>query len=261
MPDDGRLVAVALAGGQLEQDFRAAGYDAPNKAYLRVGGVTMLERVLSALRSSAAIGRIRCVTPRDAMEGAFGARVSELCDDVVAPGGCLIDSVLNGFAGLGDDIALLVATDIPLVTSRAVDAFAVRLAGVACDIGYGFVSKRSHDGRFPRLRHTWVRLREGTFCGGGISAIRASVAENVAALLRRVAAARKSPLRLAAIFSPQLILRLLAGKVSIAELERRADQLTGLRCRGIACDEPEIAANVDCLADLHTIEEIIRGRA
>jgi GTP:adenosylcobinamide-phosphate guanylyltransferase len=252
------LTAIALAGGRLERDFREAGYDAANKAYLSIAGVLMLERVLSALRGASSVGRIRCVTQPDAFEAAFGPRGAELCDEIVTPGDGLIDSMLAGFAGLPDDkLVLVVATDIPLLRSSDVDAFAASAQSSSCDAAYGFVRREPHETRYPRVRHTWVHLREGTFCGGGISAIRAGAVAGLASALRRVVAARKSPLRLAAIFSPGLLARYVFGRLSIADAERRADAITGCRCRGIACDEPEFAVNVDRLADLREVERIL----
>jgi GTP:adenosylcobinamide-phosphate guanylyltransferase len=259
MAFDSRCFAVALAGGVLEPDFARAGHRVANKAYLRIGAVTMLERVLLALRGSAAIGRIRCVTQPDAFAAEFGERGKTLCDDVIAPGIDLIDSMLAGFAGLPDDaMTVVAATDIPLVTSAALDAFARAAAETPCDVGYGFVRREAHLKRYPQVRHTWVRLKEGTFCGGGVSVVRAGAGAQMASLLRRFAAARKSPMRLAALFSPFLVMRLLLGHVSVSELERRADALSGLRCRGIACDEPELAVNVDRIEDLRTVEGLMR---
>jgi hypothetical protein len=79
--------------------------------------------------------------------------------------------------------------------------------------------------------------------------------------LRRVAALRKSPLRLAGVFSPGLLIRLPFGGVGVAEVERRADELSGLRCRGVRCDEPDLAVNVDRIADLRVVEEILRNES
>jgi GTP:adenosylcobinamide-phosphate guanylyltransferase len=262
MAIDARYTAVALAGGELEADFKRAGISAINKAYVRIGKRLMLERVLIALRGSASIGRIRCVTPPDAFVGAFGNAGSALCDDIVAPGRDLIDSLLGGFDGLrSDEMVVVAATDIPLVTAAALDAFVQRAVSQPCDVGYGFVRREAHMRAYPRVRHTWVRLREGTFCGAGVSVIRAGAAARIASLLRDFAAARKSPLRLASLFSPFLVVRVMLGLVSVSELERRADALSGLRCRGIACDEPELAVNVDCLEDLQTIRSIIGDQA
>jgi hypothetical protein len=164
-------------------------------------------------------------------------------------------------AGLPHErLVLVVATDIPLLRSSDVDAFAARALSTPCDVAYGFVRREPHEARFPSVRHTWVRLREGTFCGGGISAIRAGAVAGLADALRRIVAARKSPLRLAAIFSAALLLRYVFGMLRIADAEHQADAITGCRCRGIACDEPELAVNVDCLEDLRTVERIVDGQ-
>lgn len=261
LTDSSRFTAVALAGGILESDFRKAGYDVVNKAYLPIGGTTMLERVLRALRAANCIGRIRCVTQPDAFARTFGAE-SPLCDDVIAPGGDLIDSVLAGFAGVPDDrMVLIAATDLPVVSANAIDAFGRRAVAMTFDLGYGCVRREAHDAAYPEVRHTWVRLREGTFCGAGVSIIRAGAAPRITSILREFAAARKSPLRLASLFSPFLVARVALGLVGIVELERRADELTGIRCRGIPCDEPELAVNVDRLDDLRTVERILATRA
>ncbi|MBC5827918.1 MAG: hypothetical protein GIW99_09615, partial [Candidatus Eremiobacteraeota bacterium] len=72
-------------------------------------------------------------------------------------------------------------------------------------------------------------------------------------------AARKSPLRLASLFSPWLALRLLLGSVSIAELELRATSISGIECRAIPCHEPELAVNVDRIGDLRAVQALVDG--
>ena len=256
MSDGDRFTVIALAGGSLESDFRRAGFDVPNKAYLPIGGELMLTRVLRALKGATRVGRIRCVTQPDAIANAPEARA--LCDAVVTPGDDLVGSVIAGLAGCADDEHVLVcATDVPLLTSTAVDGFAALAATSPCDIGYGFVPRRIHDDRYPGVRHTWVRLREGTFCGGGISVMRAGAAKKIQEALRRFTDARKSPAKMAALFSPGLAFRILLGNVSIAELEARANALTVLVCRGIQCPYPEVAVNVDRLADLVEVEALV----
>jgi GTP:adenosylcobinamide-phosphate guanylyltransferase len=255
------LTAVALAGGRLEPDFVAAGHSVANKAYLPLHGVLMLERVLRSLRGAKSIDRIRCVTPRGAFDAAFGARGSTLADEIVAPGDGLIDSLMNGLRGLpSEQRALIVATDIPLAHSENYDAFASRAAGDRWDVSYGYVRREAHVAKYPAVRHTWARLRDGTMCGSGVTVIRAGSMDGLAALLRRITAARKSPLRLAGIFSAALVFRYVFGQLTLASVERRASEVSGLRCRGVDCEYPELAVNVDRLADLGEVERILDER-
>ena len=220
MPDPSFTV-IALAGGTLERDFRKAGYSAANKAYLPIAGTPMLERVLRAFRSSHSVGRIRVVTQPDAFAAAFGSDGAALADDVIAPGSGLIDSMLAGFAGLDEhEMTLVSATDLPLLNAAAIDAFASQARHVQpeYDIGYGFVSRQAHVAKYPQVRHTWVPLREGVFCGGGVSVLRAGAATQAAELLRKVAALRKSPLRLGG--------RFLCGSAGAFAVRRRAHRRT-----------------------------------
>ena len=258
MPEE-RFTAVALAGGTLEADFRTAGYDVPNKAYLEVAGEPMLLRVLRALRAANCVERIRCVTP----PGAWGQLPdgASLCDEVVEPGSDLVASLLAGLVGLpGDQRVLVAATDLPLLSGSAIDAFGQLAAATPCDVGYGFVARDAHMRLYPQVRHTWVRLREGTFCGAGVSVLRAAAAPQLQTSLRRFTAVRKSPLKLAALFSYGLLFKALTGRLGIAEVEKRADQISGLTCRGLLCDQPELAVNVDRLDDLRAVEQIIAPR-
>ena len=221
----------------------------------------MLERVLSSLRGAASIGHIRCVTQPDAFASAFGARATDLADEIIRPGNGLIDSLVAGLTGLpGDRLVLVVATDIPLAAAEHYDAFAHRAAMEDFDVSYGYVRRETHEAKYPQVRHTWARLRDGTLCGSGVSVIRAAAAGGIAGLLRRVAAARKSPLRLASIFSPALVFQYMFGTLTISGVERRACALAGLRCRGVACDDAGLAVNVDRLSDLRAVEQILDER-
>lgn len=251
-----RFAVIALAGGSLEADFREAGYAVPNKAYLPIGGELMIVRVLQALKSAAAVKQIRCVTQREAL--ASRPQIAQLCDAVIPPGADLIASVLAGLEGLGNDERVLVAaTDMPLLTSKAVDAFADLASITPCDVGYGFVERTIHDSKYAGVRHTWVRLREGTFCGSGLSVLRVGAAKQIQDALRRFTDARKSPAKMASLFSFGLVARLLMGQLTVTELEQHANKLTGLTCRGLLCPYPEVAVNVDRASDLRQIERLI----
>ncbi len=254
------FTVVALAGGILEAEFQAAGYNVPNKAYLQIDGELMLVRVLRALRNASAVKEIRCVTP--ALAAVSAPAVAQTCDKLVEPGEDLIQSMIAGMAGLpADERVLVTATDIPLLTSSAVDDFASLANRTPCDVGYGCVERALHDAAYPEIRHTWVRLRDGTFCGAGMSVIRVGSAAQMEQVLRGFTSARKSPARLAALFSPALVIKLLTGRLTVAELERRADELTGLTCRGIMCHDPAIAVNVDRLSDLRAVESLLESRS
>jgi hypothetical protein len=56
---------------------------------------------------------------------------------------------------------------------------------------------------------------------------------------------RKNPIRLGSLIGWRILWRFLVGQLSVQELERRAEQLLGCRCKAIVADLPELAFDVD----------------
>src|SRR6185312_10324570 len=105
--------------------------------------------------------------------------------------------------------------------------------------------------------HTWARLREGQFCGGGVSAIKPRALAQLAQLLDALGAARKAPLRLASIFGWDIVPHFLIGRLSIASAEARASRILGAPAVAIQCTHPEIAINVDRVSDVALTEMLL----
>ncbi|HXO17816.1 MAG TPA: nucleotidyltransferase family protein, partial [Candidatus Dormibacteraeota bacterium] len=160
--------AVVLAGGPCDDVARLQA-GAPNKAFVEIGSVTLVGRVLAALRASPSVGRIVVVAP----PSAASHRDLALADELRPDGVLITESLRNGLAGFPGDIDVLIAaSDLPVLTPVAVDDFVHRLTALQADVIYGCVEKGVHMQRFPQVPHTWARMRDGTFCGGGIAAIK-----------------------------------------------------------------------------------------
>jgi hypothetical protein len=76
----------------------------------------------------------------------------------------------------------------------------------------------------------------------------------LATLLDRLGAARKAPLRLAAIFGWPTLARFAFGSLSISRAEARASALLGARAGAVRCTHPEIAINIDRVDDVARAE-------
>jgi molybdopterin-guanine dinucleotide biosynthesis protein A len=250
-----RFATVVLAGGPRDA-VAALAPGAPNKAFVPIAGVTLVERTLRALRSSAAVGRIVVVAPSEARALAALADA----DDVRPAGATMTESLRSGLAELPpDDLVLVCASDLPVLTGAAVDDFLERAASNGADLTYACVEREAHLARFPVVPHTWARLRDGTYCGGGCVALRPRVLPNLARLLGALGRARKDPLRLASIFGPLTLARYALGRLSVVDAERRGSVLIGAVARAAICRYPEIAVNVDRESDVALAERLVRG--
>ena len=245
--------AVVLAGGARD-DVCAGDPDAPNKAFVAIGGRTLVARTIDALRAAPRVARIIAVAPPGTGNHSALAGASEVRDS----GPRIGDSLRSGLAGLPPrEHVLVAASDLPILSRAAVDEFIDRTLAVDCDIAYACVAQRVHDAAYPGVPHTWASLREGRYCGGGAIALRPSAFAALERFLDRLGAARKNPLRLAAIFGYGVLARYALRRLRIADAELCASRLLGVRVRAIPCEHAEIAVNVDRRSDVALAERLV----
>jgi hypothetical protein len=245
--------AVVLAGGPPD-DVAALEPGAVNKAFVHVGGVALVERTLRALRASSQIGRIIVVAP----ESAHADPALALADDRRADGTKIRISLRNGLYDLPpDEIALVSTSDLPILLPAAVDDFIDYACELDPDLGYGCIERTVHEALFPTVPHTWARLREGTFCGAGLVAIKPRVLPALERFIEQLGAARKNPLRLASLFGWDMLARFALGRLSMTSAERRASQLLGAPVRAVVSPYPETGVNVDRISDVALAESLV----
>jgi GTP:adenosylcobinamide-phosphate guanylyltransferase len=238
--------ALVLAGGPPDA-VAALEPGVPNKAFVHIGASTLVERTLRAVRTVPRIERIIVVAPEAALADAGLADADERRPD----GPRMIESLRSGLAGLApDEPVLITASDLPILTRAALDEVIDAALARDLDLGYSCLERRYHDARFPQVPHTWARMRDGQFCGGGAVVLKPRVMAQLETLLDQLGTARKSPLRLAAIFGWGTLLRFALGRLSIVVAEQRASRLIGARAGAIRCTHPEIAINVDHPSDV-----------
>ena len=252
-----RIDAVVLAGGTRD-DACAHVPDVPCKAFVPIGGVTLVARTIAALRRAPEIGRIVAVAPERALARDDLAAALAEADERRPSGDTMLASLRAGLAGFAPDAPVLVtASDLPILDVAAIADFLATARARDADLTYACVERRTHEARYPEVPHTWARLREGTFCGGGCVVMRPRVLPALGALLGRLGAARKNPVRLAGIFGPSVLVRYVARSLSIAAAERRASELVGAPVAAGICAYPQIAVNVDRASDVALAERLI----
>jgi len=223
------MEALILAGGRSEH------LPVPHKADLPFDGRTMLEHVAGALAQVQGVERVTIV--RDA-------------------GPTLLDNLLGGLRQLGVPTrshVLISSCDIPFLTPAGVEDF-LRQCDPKADVCYPIIAREICEERFPGVRRTYARLREGTFTGGNLFVVRAGAMPALADRLERIFARRKSPLKLAgelgALLTVQFLFSMWLGTLSIAKLEGHVAKLTGLHCQAVPSTFAEIGTDIDKLSDL-----------
>ena len=252
------VTAVVLAGGGIDEVARTQP-GAPNKAFVRIAGLALVERTLEALSASSSVGHIIAVAPPVSHSDPALRLAGERRPD----GERIRTSLRNGLEGLDPNALTLVATsDLPVLDAASVDDFIVRSQRADADIAYGCIERRVHLAAYPSVPHTWARMRDGTYCGGGLIAIKPRVLPALEEFIEALGAARKNPLRLAGLFGWDVLARFALRRLSIASAERRASQILGAPVRAIVSPYAQTGVNVDRVSDIAIAEELLRaGRA
>ena len=248
--------AVVLAGGgKIEPLTEQEGVS--NKAFILLDGKPLLGYILEALTNARSIGRIAVVGPAGELnhfrEAGFGFTL-------VPEDGGMLDNLAAGLRAVGRDRHCLVATgDIPLLNEAVVEGFLSLCRPYDADFYYPILTRESCEARFPEMKRTYVRLREGAYTGGNVALLQPAWFNRNRGRLEMFIAYRKKPLKLMRLLPPLFILKYLGKRLSIADLEERLSHLMHLKARAVPCDYVEIGTDVDKPSDLSVVRRAVSG--
>lgn len=250
------VAALILSGGSAGdwQDSVA------NKGLIEIGDRPMVQYLLEALENCSHIGRVGLVMPQES------AREWPSPVTTIPAQGTLTQNIRAGLEALDDhDAVLILAADIPLVTTEALNDFLARCVGDDSQkepdgrsfLCYPVIRKEDAERSFPGVRRTYAKLREGTFTGGNlVLAHRQTVLEQLS-LLDTIYEIRKNPLRLLRLIGFRLLIRYLVIGLSIKDLEGRISDIIGGTAKAIITPYPEIGVDVDKAEDLELVREML----
>ena len=252
--------AVVLAGRANDGKLAAVGPPA-NEALVEVAGKPMLWYVVEGLLGARRVDRVVISGPRAILAPALGALIDRV--DFVEPAGDIIDNLQAAIDRLGSPGMVLIATsDIPLVTPAVLDGFIDECSVRSADLHYPVISRELAEGSYPGMRRTYGRLKDGTFTGGNLVLVSPQVLRARAEVARSLFAARKNPLRLAAVLGPAFILRLVFVRLTLPELEAVACRLLGLAgAHAVRTAFPEIGVDVDKPEDHAMVSRLLGTRS
>ncbi|GMA15916.1 hypothetical protein GCM10025871_22470 [Deinococcus metallilatus] len=245
-----------LGGGDPGDPFAAA-HGVPVKALIPVGGVPMALHVLRALRASGRVTRVAYVGPTT-------PEMDALIDECVTDHGTLLSNLEAGVEALAEaglapgERVLVVTADIPLATPGQL-AEVLDAAPPEAALVYPVVRRSDCERAFPGVKRTYASLREGTFTGGNIFLLDPRLIGQFLPRLRAVLAARKAPLKLAALIGPGILLKLLTRRLTVRELENRVSALLGVPARALITGHAAIGTDVDKDADLRLAEAHLKA--
>lgn len=251
--------AVILAGGENSSELKKiAPYD--NEALIIIGNYPMIYYVYSALRATSEINNIIVSGPVEALRNIL-PREDKLF--FVEGGENAIESfahAVNIMEGKGlSKKVLVVPTDVPFITSEAIEDFLTCCETSQADFYYPLTCKEVNERKYPGVVRTYVRLKEGVFTGGNLFLLRSELIPACLEMGVKLFHRRKNPLAMARLFGLGLVWQYLLGRLSIQMAEKRFYEVVGIRGKAIISSYAEVGVDVDKPCDLQLAQEYLGG--
>lgn len=230
------------------------------KALLEIAGKPMVQWVLDALGGADKLGNVVAIgLPEEA-----GLHCNKPISYLPNQGG-IIENARAGLLKVLEinpeaELILVTSSDIPCITSEMISWAVGTAEETEHDIYYNAVAKEVMEGRFPESKRSFVRLRDGAFCGGDMHVVRTSLVTENDEFWQRIMDARKNAFKQAALLGFDTLLLLLLRIITLEGAEKRVSKKLGLRARAILCPYAEMAMDVDKPPQLEILREEMSRR-
>lgn len=237
---------IVLAGGvPQEEDLLYEYTQGRPKALIDVAGKPLVQWVLDALDAAPSVRNVVFVGLTQEC-GITSSKISHYVPDQ----GSMLKNILAGIDQIFEidpatQQVLISSSDIPMLTGAMVETFLAQCADPAVDIYHSIVPREKMEQRFPGSRRSYVHFSDGDFAAGDIHVVAPRIAHAHEDLWNDLLNSRKNALKQAARLGPAFFAKLMARRLSLAELERLALQKLGLNVRAMVVDYAEMGMDAD----------------
>lgn len=241
------LDAVIMAGGDPQKDIELLQYagGAPNKALIELGGVSFLERIVTALLQSGRVRRVAVVGLPPEHRPGLPPQATFLPDT-----GSMLG---NGRAGVEyfksqggvSEYVVACSSDIPLLTPQAVSGVIDMCLPYRVDFCYNIVQDEVMERAFPGSGRTFVAIEGRRYAGGDMNLVHTSIVDVDQTRINEIIGYRKSFWRQVQAVGLDTLFLFLIRRLTIAHLERRVQKALGFTGKAVVCPYAEVAMDVD----------------
>jgi GTP:adenosylcobinamide-phosphate guanylyltransferase len=250
--------AIVLAGGTpRSEDLLYQFTKGAPKAMLEICGKPMVQWVLDALSNSVSVDNVIIVgLPQDSR-----IYCSKKMYFVPDRGG-LIENLNAGAKKVAEidkqaTHSLFVSSDIPAITGAMVDWVIKATHGENKDMFYNLVSREVMEKRFPHSCRTYMKFKDINVCGGDLHVFSLRILlEEDKGIRKKLAAARKSPIKQAGLIGLDTLFLYLIGQLTLDKAERNISKHLKVSGKAVICPYAEAGMDIDkpCHLEILTAE-------
>ncbi len=246
--------AVVLAGSRGGTDPVASYAGVADKALIELGGQTMLARVLDALRG-AGIAQVAVAANAAGVVAEAERHDAQTLAAAAGPSA----STAHALATCGAPL-LVTTADHALLRPEWVGDFLARVPDDA-DVAVLLARRESIEAAAPGSRRTYLRFADGHWSGCNLFLLATPRAEAAVRLWQAVEQDRKRPWRIVGRLGPGLLLRYLAGRLTLAEAIAALGRRAGVTAVVVESTDGLAAVDVDKPSDLDFVRTQLGGGA
>jgi GTP:adenosylcobinamide-phosphate guanylyltransferase len=245
------FTALVLAGSRGGIDPVAAYAGVSHKGLIRLGGETLLARVLRALRTAGAM-RIAVSTNDEDLTAQLGANAERIAS-TASPS----LSVREAAHALGTPL-LVTTVDHALLQPEWVRQF-IDNAPAGADIAVLLAPEAVVHAAAPQTKRTYLKFRDGRYSSCNLFLLNTPRALAAVDLWRRVEAHRKQPWRVALLLGPRMLLGYALGLLTLDAAVALIGRRAGVKAAAVRTPYGLAAVDVDKPADLDLVRGIVEA--
>ncbi len=255
------MSALVLAGRRNDAGDPLDEYSGGHKAFLDIGGVAMIDRVLDALGGVTSVIERQISAPADVRERLQGRGEDGPPIRFVEAAGSPSRTVHQALKAAPAGSSLLVTTcDHALLNGEIIQDFLGQIDGDKMDAAAACVTRETYWVAYPDTKRTFVRFRDFEFSGANLFWFKVGAAEPLVEFWRRLEDNRKKPAIMAAEIGLLTGALYLTGWLTKAAALKRINHKTGVRVGLIPLRFAEAAIDVDKPADIELVRSIMSER-
>ena len=238
--------ALVTAGGVPSRDDPLYEYSqGESKALIDIAGKPMVQWVLDAISDAKKVENV-VVVGIDESSGVTCKKPTSF----IPNHGNMIDNIRAGteeVVNINPDAKymLIVSGDIPAISPEMVDWTVNTCMETQDDMYYSVVEREVMEKRFPGSKRTYTKLKGIHLSGGDMSVVSKDSVLSKQGLWNRLEAARKNPLKSAALVGFDTLFLILFRLVDLDGAVKNASKRLKLKARAVVSPYAEIAMDVD----------------
>ncbi len=253
--------AVILAGGSLSTDDpMRGGSDLTHKSLLPVLGKPMAQWVLDAISAADEVERVIIMGLPDEGKLTSTKPLTYLPDH-----GGIVENIragmqhvlqVNPLAGK----TMIASADIPAIRADMVKWLIKTSHEIDAEFYYCVLSRPVVERAFPQSKRTYVGFKDVAVCGGDLNIVDARAAVEDRPIWNKLAGARKSPVKQAAIIGFDTLLLLLLRCVTLEGAARRISKRLGINAVALLTPYAEIGMDADKPFQLQQLTDYMKNQ-